>query len=87
MEFIGYTYDKPSRTINGRWDTVELQYPDDKLFNEASGKIIKGMKEGEDRFIMANEENERYFIDVFDVRYNVLNSTIKIWPHNCKKVK
>ena len=87
MDFLGYTFEKPAKAENGNWDMIDMEYPDDKMFNEATGKIIRGFKANNCRFIVADDDNTRYFVDILDVRYDVVKNVIKVWPHDCNIVK
>ena len=87
MEFLGYCEETPRINHKKQWDIVEIICPDDYSFNELTSKIFKGVKKDDCRFIVANEDNDRYFVDLLDIRFNAQERTAKIWPHKCWPAK
>jgi hypothetical protein len=87
MEFLGYCNEAPVLNGKGRWDYLEIECPDDYVFNDTTSKIMKTVKENACKAIVADPDNIRYFVDVLDVRYDGQEKIIKIWPHSCGVVK
>jgi hypothetical protein len=40
---------------------------------------------GDCRFMVANDEGERYFLNILDYRYVSADNKIIVWPENIKK--
>lgn len=87
MEFLGYFEEEPVRTNTGKWGYVELGFPDDYAFNDATSKLFKGVEDNDCKFIAASPDNTRFFIELLDVRFNSQEKTMRIWPHSFKQVK
>lgn len=87
MEFLGCSKEAPSINEKGKWEVLELNYPDEKTFCDATSKIFNSIKNNSCRALVSDHENERYFVDILDVRYDSIGFNIKIWPHFCKNSK
>jgi hypothetical protein len=86
MDFLGHSSSPFKRGRNRKWERVDVYCPNQESFCDLTSKIISGMKE-ECRFIIADDEGERHFIDVLDVRYDSTQNMIKLFPENIRKVK
>ena len=82
MEFLGYVDELPSINENKKWDYFEIVFPNEDSFNDATSKIFKGVKKDACRFVIADTYNDRYFLDLLDVRYNSKENSVRIWPHD-----
>lgn len=87
MEFLGYFEGQPVVTESGKWDFLELRYPDEYAYNDAICKIFKSIKNNEHRFIVANKDTTRFLFDLLDVRFDTQKTTVRIWPHYFKQAK
>jgi hypothetical protein len=85
MEFLGYTENAFTRTKKN-WKPINLVYENEEKFCEATSKLISNFKD-ECRFIIADSNDERHFVDVLDYRYDSLQNTIKVFPENVRVVK
>lgn len=87
MEFLGYCNETPSLDEKNNWNFIEIECLDDYSFNDTTSKIFKGVKKDECRFIVSNPDNDRYFVDLLDIRFNSEENIIRIWPHDCWLIK
>lgn len=87
MEFLGYIKKVPGIKESKKWEYVELQFPNEGLFNDCTSRIFKGIKNNESKFVVADSENDRYLLELLDIRYNAQKLTIRIWPHSFWKPK
>jgi hypothetical protein len=87
MDFLGYSTETPSTNRNGTWDALELNFQDEKAFCNATSMIFSSLKNSASRGLIIDPDNEKFFVDILDVRYNSIENKIKIWPHYCKNVK
>ena len=87
MEFLGYSEETPAINNKGNWEMLELNYDDEKSFCDATSKIFSAIKNESCRALISDQNNERYFVDILDVRYDSIGYQIKIWPHSCKNSK
>ena len=81
MEFLGHFTEVKT---NNKKRAIDLYYPTVETFCEATSKLIEGFK-GEGKFVIANEEGERYFLTALDYRYILEENTIRIFPENLRK--
>ncbi len=82
MEFLGHFINNKSK--NKKNNTIDLTYTTVDAFCDATSKLIEGFK-GDCRFMVANDEGDRYFLNVLDYRYVTSENTIRIYPENLKK--
>lgn len=84
MEFLGFSKEAPSYNAKTKsWNVVEIECQDDKSFCDTTSKIFNTIKNNNCRAIVANENNERVFVDILDVRYDSSENLVKIWPYSC----
>jgi hypothetical protein len=86
MDFLGHSSSPFKRTKGRHWEQVDIYCVNQESFCDLTSKIMSGMKE-ECRFIIADDEGERHFIDVLEVRYDSSENLIKLFPENIRKVK
>lgn len=84
MEFLGHFTNKTKNKKNNTVDTIDLEYTTQEAFCEATTKLMAGFK-GDCRFMVANDEGERYFLNILDYRYVSADNKIIVWPENIKK--
>jgi hypothetical protein len=81
MEFLGHFTEVKT---NNKKRAIDLFYPTVELFCDATSKLIEGFKE-ECKFVVANEEGDRYFLTALDYRYISEENTIRIFPESLRK--
>lgn len=87
MEFLGHCSTAIKKNVKTRnWSPINLVYADSESFCEATSKLIEGFKD-ECRFVVADKDGERYFVDVLDYRYKSTENTIVLFPEDTKKIK
>lgn len=86
MEFLGYVEESPRRNRKGEWNCIELEYETSDEFNDATGKIVRGQQK-DWKYIIADENNVRYFVELLEARYDIIENVIKLFPNNCWKTK
>jgi len=84
MEFLGHFTNKTKNKKNNNVRTIDLEYTTQEAFCEATTKLMTGFK-GDCRFMVANNEGERYFLNILDYRYVSADNKIIVWPENIKK--
>lgn len=82
MEFLGHFSNDESN--NKKSKKIDLVYPTVEAFCDATSKMIKGFKD-DCRFMVANEDGDRYFLTVLDYRYISSENTIRVFPVSLKK--
>jgi hypothetical protein len=87
MEFLGHTSSKVKKnTKTNKWNSLNVKFEDSEAYCEATSRLINGFKD-ECRFVVADENGDRYFVDILEYRYDTLNNTIKLFPEECRIVK
>lgn len=86
MDFLGYSSNSFKKDRKSGWNPIDVYCPNQESFCDLTSKIISGMK-SDCRFIIADDEGERHFIDVLDVRYDSTKDMIRLFPENIRKVK
>jgi hypothetical protein len=87
MEFLGHSNESFEFNVESKkWKAITLNYEDVESYCEATSKLINGFKD-ECRFVIANEEGDRHFVNVLDYVYDTKNNKIKIFPEYCRAIK
>lgn len=82
MEFLGHFTNV--KTGKSKQKAIDLFYPTIELYCDATSKLIQGFND-ECKFIVADEEGERYFLTALDYRYISEENTIRVFPVSLKK--
>ena len=82
MEFLGHFTNNKSKDKKN--NSIDLVYSTVELFCDATSKMIQGFN-GDCRFMVANDDGDRYFLNVLDYRFISKENTIRIYPENLKK--
>lgn len=85
MEFLGHTL-SPIRKSKAKWEPIDLVFENEEKFCEATSKLITGFHD-ECRFVVADRNDERHFVDILDYRYVSVDNTIRLFPENVRIVK
>ncbi len=85
MEFLGRTTNLLKKTAS-KWKPIDLVFDNDEKFCEATSKLINGFND-DCRFIVADKNDERHFVDVLDYRYIPIDNTIRLFLENVRTVK
>lgn len=85
MEFLGHTLSLIKKT-KAKWEPIDLVFESEEKFCEATSKLINGFHD-ECKFIVADKDDERLFVDVLDYRYVSVDNTIRLFPENVRTVK
>jgi len=85
MEFLGHTLN-PIKLTKSKWEPIELVFENNEKFCEATSKLINGFHD-ECRFVVADKNDERHFVDVLDYRYVSVKNTIRLYPENVRVIK
>ena len=87
VEFLGHTSDSFSKDYEtNKWDYIDIFYPNQENFCDVTSRLINNMKD-DCRFIVVDEEGERHFVNVLDVRFDSIENKIRVFPEDCRKVK
>lgn len=81
MEFLGHFTEVKT---NNKKRAIDLCYPTVEQFCDSTSKLIEGFKD-DCKFVVANEDGDRYFLTVLDYRYISEENTIRIFPENLRK--
>lgn len=84
MEFLGYIEEVPTKKNQRDWNYVEIQCPDEQNFTDVTSKLIKGMKDT-CRFKVNDQDGKSYTLDVLDIRYDVTEYMVRLWPYDFKR--
>ena len=89
MEYLGYTFETPSRDRDGNWNPVDIVYQDDKDFNEATSKVLRAFYQNnsDGRCILSDANNERYMLECLHVTFDTYGSSIRLFPIGCRRLK
>lgn len=90
MESFGYVFEKPSINEDGKWNLVEVLCKDGDEFNDFTSKILKMFKhpDGDGRCIVLDSEaDEKYILDTVHATFDTITNSIKLFPHDCRKLK
>jgi hypothetical protein len=89
MEYLGHTFQTPSRDRDGEWKPVEIVYQDDCDFNEATSKLIRMFSHpnGDGKCIVSDTNNERHILENVHVTFDVYGNSIKLFPIECRRLK
>jgi len=85
MEFLGYTVDIVRKSRN-KWNQIDLVFDSQEKFCESTSKLLSGFKD-DCRFVIADIDDVRYFVNVLDYRFSSKENIIKIFPEQVRVVK
>lgn len=88
MEFLGYTFDNPSRQKNGKWKFVEIEYEDSNDFNHATSKVLRtiGREDSDGKCIVTNKSGEKFILEIVHATYDTILNIIRIFPYDCRRL-
>ena len=87
FEFLGHSLDRFRKDRDsGKWDDINIYHQTQESFCSATSSLLNNLKD-DCKFVIANEEGERYFVNVLDYRFDASENKIIVFPENCRKIK
>ena len=77
MEFLGYAIEPP--TLNdgdkwSKWNYIELSYPNDEIFNDATSKLIRILN-NDGKCVVLDSEKLKYRLDIVHGSCDIYDNT------------
>lgn len=89
MEYLGYTYNKPSKGKNQKWNPIIVEFNSSDEFNEATSKMMNILyKENSDgKCIVLDGKGNNYYLEIIHSTFDTVNNTIKVFPFDCRTME
>lgn len=89
MNYLGYTYKKPSINQDGKWNYINVEFNTDEEFYEATSKIMNTLYKtnSDGQCIVLDGKGNSYNLEIIHATFDTKNNSIKVFPYDCKFVE
>mgnify|MGYP001004163002 CR=1 FL=1 len=89
IEMLGNVYKRPSINKNtGKWAYLDIDYPSQDEFNEATGKIMSTLyaENASGKCIVNDNKGVKYILDIVHATFDTTNNIIRVLPYDCRQM-
>lgn len=89
MNYLGYTYKKPSINKDGKWNYINVEFNTDEEFYEATSKIMNTLYKtnSDGQCTVLDGKGNSYNLEITHATFDTKNNSIKVFPYDCKFVE
>lgn len=89
MEYLGYTFRKPSVGKNDKWNYVDIEFNNSEEFNEATAKIMNILYKptSDGHCVVFDGKGNNYLLEIVHATFDTEHNSIRVLPYDCKLIE